>query len=29
MSKDKEEYKNYFKEIDFSKYSSIHIGPKA
>lgn len=29
MSKNKEEYKNYFKEIDFSKYSSIHIGPKA
>ena len=29
MVEQKQEYKNYFKEIDFSKYSSLHIGPKA
>lgn len=29
MVKQKKEYKNYFKEIDFGKYSSLHIGPKA
>ncbi len=29
MVEQKEECKNYLKEIDFSKYSSIHIGPKA
>lgn len=29
MNKDKWIMNNYIKEIDFSKYSSIHIGPKA